>query len=170
MSRTLSSETSNGLLDESKEVGGDGDPMSVGDFIAVALIGPAIVIGGLVLVVPSAWRGRRDFYERNIIAHVLIGRHGRDGFNASLPTVVVSASLLYVGVAALAARSVLPDIFNRVLTIVAAISVAAMMLGLLVTISIIAFMRPKFLAPPHLRERAGLIRSLLNNKGSSNPQ
>jgi hypothetical protein len=127
--------------------------VSLEEKIAFFGVFPAFLVLGWLLV-RQVWRGRRDAYDGAPFVHALLGESGRHGFNAFVPAIFVSATILYAAV-------VLEVVYDVVGEAGVAWHIAAgwaylgSLLVVLVAFSLLLFMRPRFLAPPHLRGERG---------------
>lgn len=107
------------------------------------------------LLVPQVWRGRRDAYEDAPFVHAFIGEGGRHGFNAFVPAVFVSATVLYVAVMLEVVYDVVVDESVAAWHAAAGLAYLGSLLVMLVALNLLLFMRPRFLVPRHLRGERG---------------
>jgi hypothetical protein len=107
------------------------------------------------LLVPQVWRGRRDAYDDAPIVHAFMGEGGRHGFNAFIPAVFASATVLYAAVMLEVVYDVVVDEAVAAWHAAAGMAYLGSLLIMLVAFNLLLFMRPRFLAPRHLRDERG---------------
>jgi hypothetical protein len=115
------------------------------------------------LLVPQVWRGRRDAYDGAPFVHALIGEGGRHGFNAFVPAIFVSATVLYAAVMLEVVYDVVVDEAVAAWHAVAGVAYLGSLLVMLIAVNLLLFMRPRFLAPRYLRGERGWATAAANS-------
>lgn len=128
--------------------------------------GPPFLVALWILVALPVWSGRMDGYEHNWVAQMFVWDKGRDGFNAMLPAGIASLTLAYLGVLPHVIKPWYPEAWWGAAQVIGVVFIPAGLLGMLFAFTLLLFMRPRFLAPPHLRGRRGWIPAALHSRHS----
>ena len=102
------------------------------------------------------WRRQRDVFEASGWVPVMLGDHARPGFNATMGFMASPFSV--VAVASLA-DSFLPE--GPLREAMDWVGFTRLLGGFAFCGSILLFLRPRPLVPPHLRERRGWVREAI---------
>lgn len=131
--------------------------MRTADILVFLVVFPAMLIPGWALLVPRIWQGALDAYEGNWPAQMFLGRSSGGAYNGAMPTIVAALTLMYLGLLPDVMSPILPAEWRRGLTYVTVIMLSAMVIAVFLSLSVLLFMRPRHLVPPHLRQSGGIL-------------
>jgi hypothetical protein len=135
--------------------------------IAAALVLCAIPVLGLY-VTKLAWRDKVSAYDRLGWLSIPFGENARYGLDAAIPVplLFMGSGLAILGV--LAAPEMMGLSFrwpNVVVLVLGPIVTVSVLGGLLLAVTLLLFLFPRFLAAPHLRDKRGWIPEWLHQVG-----
>ena len=106
-----------------------------------------------LLITKHVWESQLSPYKTGAFIAAMVGENGRHGYDAA-----VSLGWLVFGVMSLGAA-----VFNwpiagtRLGELISSAFIPALLLSMALALSELLFLRPRFLVPPHLREKRGWI-------------